>query len=300
MDSNVAISPADQIAAAKASVALVMSLCSFAIGLLPLKFADRWRSSTELPARISRIPTVASMLLCFGGGVLLFITLLHMQPDVWKSVRVLQVAGQLPTTDHLSDLIFCAGFFAAFIIDETVNKVRSRGHRTGTLAATAFQPSPKLIRGLFAVMALSFHEAFAGLSFGLQSMGPDDGEWGAYATVAASKLIVAFCLSLELAWSGARNPAIVACSAVFAIVTPVGVAVGMALTQCCTDVVADHSPSILYIVSLGLASGSLAFLVFSEVMPRHKQTGFMHLLFTVVGFCVMLLLQISTHYQQYT
>jgi len=282
-------------AARKAAVSLVLGLCSFGIGLLPLKFADRWRSSTERASHISRIPTVGSMLLCFGGGVLLFITLLRMQPDVRQWVRVLQEAGRLPGTDHLGDLIFCTGFFTAFVIDEIVNKVRSRQRRTGAPASAAQLP-PKFIRGLFAVVALSFHEAFVGLSFGQQAVGPDDGAWGAYATVAANKLIVAFCLGLELVWSGARNPAIVACSAVFAVVTPVGVAAGMALAQCCTDAVGHHLPDILYVVSQGLASGSLAFVVFSEVMPRHKQTGFTHLLSTIVGFCVMLLLQIASEY----
>lgn len=290
------MSPADRLAAAKASVALIMCLCSFATGLLPLKFAARWRSSR---ARISRKPTVASLLLCFGGGVLLFTALVHMQPDVRQSVRALQAAGQLPDTDHLGDLIFCVGFLAVFVIDEIVNKVRRCACRQGAIAAAvaAVRPTPKSFRVLFAVVALSFQEAFVGLSFGMQSVGPNDGVWSAYATVSANKLIVAFCLGLELAWSGARNQAIVTSSAVFAAVTPVGVAVGMALSQCCTDAAADPlSPGTVHVVSQGLAAGSLAYVVFLEVLPRHKQAGFTHLLSAIVGFCVMLLLQIACKY----
>ncbi|XP_060858250.1 zinc transporter ZIP1-like [Metopolophium dirhodum] len=300
MDSSVAmnsISTTDRIAAAKASVSLLLCLCSFATGLSPIKFAHGWRASR---ARISRKPTIASVLLCFGGGVLLFTALIRMQPDVRRSVHVLQVAGRLPDTDHLGDLVFCAGLFAVFVIDEVVNLTRGPGRRTGTIAATGVRPSPKSFRVLFAVVALSFQEAFVGLSFGMETAGPDDGVWYAYATASATKLIVAFCLGMELAWSGARNSAIVACSAVFATVTPVGVAIGMALSQCCDNAAAykPPSPGILHVISQGLGAGSLAFVVFLEVFPRHKHAGFTHLLSAIVGFYVMLCLQFATDYQQ--
>jgi len=151
---------------------------------------------------------------------------------------------------------------------------------------------------LFAVVALSFQEAFVGLSFGMETSGPDDPVWYAYATASATKLIVSFCLGMELAWSGARNSAIVACSAVFATVTPVGVAIGMALSQCCDNVVAykPPSPGILHVISQGLGAGSLAFVVFLEVFPRHKHAGFTHLMSAAVGFYVMLLLQFASKY----
>jgi len=293
---NNSVSTTDRIAAAKASVALILCLCSFATGLSPLKFANRWRSSR---VRISQKPTVESLVLCFGGGVLLFTALVHMQPDVRRSVQVLQAASRLPDTDHLGDLIFCAGFFAVFFIDEILNMERGRDRRPdSTAVATVRSPrTPKSFRILFAVVALSFQETFVGLSFGMASAGPDDGMWYTYATTSANKLIVAFCLSLELAWTGARNSAIVTCSAVFAAVTPIGVAVGMALSQCCTDPATyNSSQGIMHVISQGLAAGSLAFVVFLEVLPRNKDAGFTHLLSTFVGFCVMLLLQIASKY----
>jgi len=194
--------------------------------------------------------------------------------------------------------VFCAGLFAVFVIDEVVNLTRGPGRRTGTIAATGVRPSPKSFRVLFAVVALSFQEAFVGLSFGMETVGPDDGVWYAYATASVTKLIVAFCLGMELAWSGARNSAIVACSAVFATVTPVGVAIGMALSQCCDNAVAykPPSPGILHVISQGLGAGSLAFVVFLEVFPRHKHAGFTHLLSAIVGFYVMLCLQFASKY----
>uniref|UniRef100_A0A2S2P8J2 Zinc transporter ZIP1 n=1 Tax=Schizaphis graminum TaxID=13262 RepID=A0A2S2P8J2_SCHGA len=296
MDSNVAMSLAGRIVAAKACAALLLGMGSFAIALLPLKFTDRWRLSTEYASnRICRKPTATSLLLCFGGGVLLFTALLHLQPDVRHSVRALQAAGQLPDTEHLGDLIFCIGFFAVFGVHEATSKARVVfERRTG-----AVRPPQKSFHCLYVVVAaLSFHETFLGLSAGLQSAATAGGVWGAYAAAAVNKLIVAYCLGQELAWSQVRKPAIVTCSAMFAAVTPVGVAIGMALAQCCSVDAAAETPGVAEVVAQGLAAGSLAFVMFSEVLIRQKRSGLTHVLATAVGFGVMILLQTFTHRQQ--
>lgn len=58
-----------------------------------------------------------SLLLCFGGGVLLFTTFLHLAPEVRISVERHQTNSQLPTlgTLSLSELLFCAGFFSRLL-----------------------------------------------------------------------------------------------------------------------------------------------------------------------------------------
>ncbi|XP_050063550.1 zinc transporter ZIP1-like [Aphis gossypii] len=287
---------ADRIPAAKASAAFVVFLLSFVCGVLPLKLADRWPLTAEYTTRISRKPTVASLMSCFGAGVLLFTALVHLQPDVRQSVRGLQAAGRLPDADHFGDLIFCIGFFAAFAIYETMNR-KVRGGRDRRTADVAGQPPAGSYHcSLFvAVLALSSHDTFLGFSAGMRPPGPG-GVWRAFAALAANKLIVAYCLGQELAWSGARKTAVVACSALFAVVTPVGVAAGMALSQCCFPATAaDRSPDIVEVSSQGLAAGSLAFVVFFDVLPRQKLSGMTHMLSTVVGFSFMQLLQIVIH-----
>lgn len=288
-------SHADRITAAKTSAAFVVFLFSFICGLLPLKLADRWPLTAEHTTRISRKPTVASLMLCFGAGVLLFTALVHLQPDVQKSVRGLQAAGRLPDTDHFGDLIFCIGFFAAFAIYETMNrKVLGRDRRTADIAVQP--PAESFHCSLFvAMMALSSHDTFLGFSAGIRPPGPG-GVWPTFAALAANKLIVAYCLGQELAWSGARKTAVVAFSAVFAVVTPVGVAAGMAFSQCCAPATTDRSPDIVEVSSQGLAAGSLAFVVFFDVLPRQKLAGMTHMLSTVIGFSVMQLLQIVSKY----
>lgn len=436
----------DRITVAKTFAMLVLGLGSFVLGVVPLKLTKWWRkdptvvpppppppSSSFSSASSSSASSshgghshggdaaaaspVVSLLLCFGGGVLLFTTLLHLQPEVREGVSRLQRAGHLPDgqgTEHLGDLIFCAGFFMVFFVDEIVHSVldrcaaagrANRGsaeevlHRSMSLrrrtmsipraslqqqqqqqhsgspnsmpsmagsASTGsirellnkdekrYRPAARWsetsvrcgddrlqrappnhhhqqnhhhgfgddiekrltiktttepssddtagdehsFRGLFAVLALSFHEVFEGLAIGLEER--VDNVWYLFIAVATHKLVIAFCIGLELAWSKTRRPVLVMYVATFAVVTPVGIAIGMVLVQCGTDggsaAAADGSPGRVAVVLQGLAAGTLLYVVFFEVLARHKQSGFTHLLSILFGFSILLALQMMSEY----
>lgn len=397
----------DQIIVAKTFAMLVLGLGSFVLGVVPLKLTKWWRMDPAAAAAPSShhaghshggdsatgSPAV-SLLLCFGGGVLLFTTLLHLQPEVREGVGRLQKTGQLPDgqgTEHLGDLIFCAGFFMVFIVDEIVHSVLDRCaashadrssaeevlHRSMSLrrrtmsipraslagsggspssvpsvtggmsvasnkellndgkphdkryrpagwgsgvtapssALTAHRPrvdddtekQMKLdgdgdggpdgghsFRGLFTVLALSFHEVFEGLAIGLEER--VDNMWYLFIAVATHKLVIAFCIGLELAWSKTRRPVLVVYVATFALVTPVGIIIGMVLVQCGTGGTVDGSPGRVAVILQGLAAGTLLYVVFFEVLARHKQSGFMHLLSIMFGFSILLVLQMMSEY----
>lgn len=403
----------DQITVAKTFAMLVLGLGSFVLGVVPLKLTKWWRPKSSSASSSGSSAShgghshggdsatgspVVSLLLCFGGGVLLFTTLLHLQPEVREGVSRLQAAGQLPSGqgfEHLGDLIFCAGFFMVFLVDEIVHSVLDRcaaGHadrssaeevlhrsmslrrRTmsiprASLAGTS--PSPSSIpsvtgmssgsvkellgdkqryrsrsdnphhkhnnnngqlsrqrfgnggvgggdfekqtkasdcdgssiddsehsfRGLFAVLALSFHEVFEGLAIGLEER--IDNMWYLFVAVATHKLVIAFCIGLELAWSNTRRPVLVMYVATFAIVTPVGISIGMVLVQCGTGAGAvDGSAGRVAVILQGLAAGTLLYVVFFEVLARHKQSGFLHLLSIMFGFGILLALQLMSEYR---
>jgi len=392
---------------------LVLGLGSFVLGVVPLKLTKWWRMDPAAAAPSHQTgghshggdsatgsPAV-SLLLCFGGGVLLFTTLLHLQPEVREGVGRLQKSGQLPNgqgTEHLGDLIFCAGFFMVFIVDEIVHSVLDRCaashvdrssaeevlHRSmslrrrtmsiprASLAGSGGSPSsvpsvtggmsvtshkellqrndlsckphdkryspaawesggtaPSSIRfahhqqrvgdddtekqmklesgggpggvdgdhsfrGLFAVLALSFHEVFEGLAIGLEER--VDNMWYLFIAVATHKLVIAFCIGLELAWSKTRRPVLVMYVATFAIVTPVGIVIGMVLVQCGTGGAVDGSPGRVAVILQGLAAGTLLYVVFFEVLARHKQSGFLHLLSIMFGFSILLVMQMMSEY----
>lgn len=397
----------NEMTAAKTFAMLVLGLGSFVLGVVPVKLTKWWRKN---PAAVASQPghhshgggdvasgsPVVSMLLCFGGGVLLFTTLLHLQPEVRQGVERLQRDGALPNgdgTEHLGDLIFCAGFFLVFLIDEVVHSVldwcavahpdhgaadevlhRSMSLRRRTMsiprasltgspgsmpssaggtstasikellkeskkekryrAAAAWETAmaddrhqhqhhrhhvPQHLRfdddtekqtdpcksdaelaggghssfrGLFAVLALSFHEVFEGLAIGLEER--IDNMWYLFVAVATHKLVIAFCIGLELAWSKTRVTVLVMYVATFAVVTPVGIVVGMGLVQYGTGGSVDGSPGPVAVVLQGLAAGTLLYVVFFEVLARHKQSGFTHLLAIMAGFCMLFGLQLMS------
>jgi len=371
---------ADPLTAAKTVAMLVLGLGSFGLGVLPLKLTARWGGCNKDPQPThaghshaghvaAGSSTVVSLMLCFGGGVLLFTTLLHLQPEVRDAVEKLQRTGQLPSglgAENLGDLIFCAGFFMVFIVDEIVHSMldhrstanetlrrtmslrrravsiprasltgspgaggcgeadgsgneavstgeryrsledgggprankMSDGDRTESQAEKVHGGGENSFRGLFAVLALSFHEVFEGLAIGLEER--VDHTWYLFAAVATHKLIIAFCIGLELAWSKTQRSVLVTYVATFAAVTPLGIAAGMVLVQNAGAGTVDGTPGRVAVVLQGLAAGTLLYVVFFEVLDRHKQSGFLHLLSIIFGFCVLFVLQLISEYTRPT
>lgn len=79
---------------------LSLGLGSFFSGMLPSCFSDNARQ---------RHPLLISCLLCFGGGVLLSTSLVHMLPEARE---------KLP---EYAELLVCVGFFIVYLVDEIVH-----------------------------------------------------------------------------------------------------------------------------------------------------------------------------------
>ncbi|XP_025405653.1 zinc transporter ZIP3-like [Sipha flava] len=387
----------DPLTIVKMLAVIVLGLGSFVLGLVPLKLVQMWDRDQEIAASIrpratanlranatatrtarqvhESVSPAVSKLLCFGGGVLLFTTLLHLQPEVRDHVVQLQHAGRLPegpVIENLGDLIFCAGFFAVFAVDELVHwaldrfadshersgtgrrvralhrsmslrrrgravqaegsddpkaagtagkadeahndtedswsnaatvqdaavivieppaRERRDGERSITLTTAENANSGPSFRHLFAVLALSFHEVIEGLSIGM--MQNVDDTWYLFVAVAVHKLVIAFCIGQELAWSRVGKRVTVTYVATFAFITPFGISIGMALSYFDTN---DDSPGPLSVVLQGVASGTLLYVVFFEVLARHRKPGQWHLLSIILGFGIMFTLQMASKY----
>lgn len=85
---------------------LILSLGSYLVGILPVLFRLNRDSASSF---------LLSLLLCFGGGVLLSTSFLHILPES----RTL-----LP---DWADFIFCGGFFLLYFIDELVRLITTAG-----------------------------------------------------------------------------------------------------------------------------------------------------------------------------
>lgn len=147
------------------------------------------------------------------------------------------------------------------------------------------------LRGLLIVLALSVHELFEGLAIGLE--GSASNVWFMFAAVSAHKLVLAFCVGVELIVARTKIYLSVIFVFTFAVVSPIGIGVGMLVSNH-NSTAASSIPSA---VLQGLACGTLLYVVFFEILSKDR-SGLLGYLAIIVGFGVMFGLQqlVSGHH----
>uniref|UniRef100_A0A336MXY8 CSON009486 protein n=1 Tax=Culicoides sonorensis TaxID=179676 RepID=A0A336MXY8_CULSO len=141
------------------------------------------------------------------------------------------------------------------------------------------------IRGLLIVLALSIHELFEGLAVGLEPTAAS--AWYMFGAVSAHKLVIAFCIGVELVVIRTKVWLGILYVIVFAIVSPIGIGVGILLSE------SDNGDAFAVpsVILQGLASGTLLYVIFFEVLSKEK-SGIIQYCAVVVGFFLMFGLQI--------
>ncbi|XP_019865011.1 zinc transporter ZIP1-like [Aethina tumida] len=119
---------ADDLIVAKVVSMCVLGVVSFIIGLLPIKLTKL----ISIKSVNGDKNLLVSLLLCFGGGVLLFTTFIHLQPEVRTAFQHLEAEHAVPDIGvPMSELVFCIGFFFVYFIEEAVHCcLDSRTHNT--------------------------------------------------------------------------------------------------------------------------------------------------------------------------
>ncbi|ODN04452.1 Zinc transporter ZIP1 [Orchesella cincta] len=159
------------------------------------------------------------------------------------------------------------------------------------------------LRSLVGLVALSVHAGLEGLSVGLGRKAGD--VWYLCGAIAAHKLVIAFCLGMEV-----RNASSSPCTLVttsssaafkfryvlfFALMTPMGIAIGTIITEIVHEP-NEQTENTLVAVLQTLASGTLLYVAFFEVVLRERARfsgkGLAQLAFVVLGFATMCLVEI--------
>lgn len=368
---------------AKGTAMACLFLASMFFGLVPFKLVQwfNWHqtgSSANGPNGAAgsmdntRAGTIVSLMLAFGGGVLLCTTFLHLLPEVNENISGLQAAELLPTLPfHLPEFLMCMGFFMMYLIEELVHTFLHKHQKNAKNAEKAFQrgqnvrksilvagkrkksggdqlaPSISIaelidndamsekfrsdmthvesttvstiaksdeysthqhphhhhghshlpptgtgngddaivssIRGLLIVMALSIHELFEGLAVGLERSASN--VWYMFGAVAAHKLVLAFCVGLELIVTGTKRYLAIVYIVTFAAVSPIGIGIGILVTDDQSDDTRLASGFLQ-----GLACGTLLYVVFFEILQK-KRSGLRTVAAVFIGFSVMFGLQ---------
>ncbi|XP_022229015.2 zinc transporter ZIP1 [Drosophila obscura] len=141
------------------------------------------------------------------------------------------------------------------------------------------------MRGLGIILALSLHELFEGMAIGLE--GTVSTVWFMFAAVAAHKLVLAFCVGMELLVARTRSSLAIIYLITFSIVTPIGIGVGIGISQN----VKPNQPSVPSGILQGIASGTLLYVVFCEILTENH-AGWRAYIAALAGFALMFGLQI--------
>ncbi|CRK88730.1 CLUMA_CG002598, isoform A [Clunio marinus] len=136
------------------------------------------------------------------------------------------------------------------------------------------------IRGLLIVMALSVHEVFEGLAVGLEDT--TSNVWYMFGSISAHKVVIAFCIGVELMVHKTKTWLLVLYIFIYAIVSPLGIGIGIILSNGDDPEAFDVASVILQ----GLASGTLLYVIFFEILSKHKD-GIIQFLAVVFGFFLM-------------
>ncbi|XP_014249323.1 zinc transporter ZIP1 [Cimex lectularius] len=265
---------------------------SILFGVLPslLGLGTRYRDSVLLSA-----------LLCFGGGVLLSTSIVHILPDTRKNLN------------GWAEIVFCSGFMLIYLSDVILNFIRNWRAERSSLESLPYQTirqsygsishdggqdddlhgdemeemPPELKCSNFSlIFAFSLHSLLEGLVIGVEPT--VRGVLLLLLAVCCHKLLVAFCLGSELIADGRPTYKIVPPLSVFAVGSAAGIALGFVFQP-------DKMPSLNLLVPIlqDLAGGTLLYVVMCEILPRERrknQPSFINLVqyFAVlIGFSFM-------------
>ncbi|KAG5669715.1 hypothetical protein PVAND_000010 [Polypedilum vanderplanki] len=136
------------------------------------------------------------------------------------------------------------------------------------------------IRGLLIVLALSVHELFEGLAVGLEH--EPQNVWYMFGSVSAHKVVIAFCIGVELMVHKTQSWLMIVYIFIYAIVSPLGIGIGIWIS----NGTGSDSFIIASVILQGLASGTLLYVIFFEILSKNKE-GIWQYVAVVVGYFLM-------------
>ncbi|XP_041918556.1 zinc transporter ZIP1 [Alosa sapidissima] len=253
---------------------------------------------------------VLSFISCFAGGVFLAACLLDIIPDylsdISKEFQNRGVDSEFP----LAEFIMACGFFTVLILERLVltcsrrpseerqpllsNHSSGHGHGHGNGAINELEGSGghhthmdlqahSSFRSFILFLSLSLHSVFEGLAIGLQTTKSQVME--ICIAILIHKSIIVFSLSVKLVQSAVPPLWVAAYVLVFALMSPMGIAVGIGVMEAQLA-----SSALIQAVLEGLAAGTFVYITFLEILPHELNSPERQLpkvFFILVGFSVM-------------
>ncbi|XP_029437084.1 zinc transporter ZIP1 [Rhinatrema bivittatum] len=291
---------------------VTLLLLTVVCGLVPLFVLRCQRNAGSTDTRRK----ILSLVSCFAGGVFLATCLLDLLPDylsgISEALETLHITLQFP----LQEFIIAMGFFIVLVMEQIVLAYKDQSgslQETRTLLGTSVSnqiqtrhwhdgPAPlphqhgeervhihidfnshSIIRSFILVFSLSLHSVFEGLAVGLQETSSKVLEISLALLI--HKCIIACSLALKLVQSQLRQTVVVTCILLFAVMSPLGIGLGVALTES-SNAVHQLTRSVLE----GIATGTFIYITFLEILPHElssSQQRILKVLLLITGFSVV-------------
>ncbi|XP_023657021.1 zinc transporter ZIP1 isoform X2 [Paramormyrops kingsleyae] len=242
---------------------------------------------------------VLGLVSCFAGGVFLATCLLDLVPDYLVEINNafsnLGITLQFP----LPEFILAMGFFLVLVMEQIVLVLRDK---SGGFTGEREEPdrirhpsgegvhlhvdfnSHSAIRSFILVFSLSLHSVFEGLAVGLQQDKQQILE--ICLALLLHKSVISFSLALKLTQGQLRQAAVAGCLLLFSVMSPLGIGLGIALTE--TQSTPQHQ--LARSTLEGLAAGTFIYITFMEILPHElgsSQGRIPKLALLLTGFAVV-------------
>ncbi|XP_048476428.1 zinc transporter ZIP1 [Rhincodon typus] len=300
------MSPSLEVKVASLFLLLVLTVLS---GLLPLCVFRRAAGGSGSAGQ----RRILSLFSCLAGGVFLATCLLDLLPDFLSDMAAVLDKMKITLQFPLPLFIVVMGFFLVLIMEQIVLACRDQSSNleetqsllgrsasgnlhtqhhlsSGESGAQWEESGPHLhvdfnshsaIRCLVLVLALALHSVFEGLAVGLQEASSKVVE--TCIALSVHKCIIAFSLTLKLVQSRLKWTVVVSCVLVFAVMSPLGVGVGIAVTE-------DSSHQLVRCVLEGVATGTFIYVTFMEILPHELNSPHQRLckvILLILGFALV-------------
>lgn len=291
------------------------------LGLLPIKLASmlKWEDG-QMPS--NRAQKITSGLSCLGAGIILTTCLSHMLPEVHAFLELNIQEGTLPDTGlPLAEILVLCGFLMIYLVEELGHffldlwKRKKEDQNVHNLTKTHHdhQHEPHdhedlpldlltskersvqaAVRGFLIIFALSLHDLFEGIAIGITRQASY--VWYLLFAFSTHKFIIAFCIGTRMVTSGQiKKLLIIIYMFIFAVISPIGIGIGIALTEAGTTAEDDPVQGRAITILHGLATGTLLYIVFFEVLEKERQkgtNGLVQVSGVILGFVLLVLLQL--------
>merc|ERR1711915_671769 len=272
---------------------------------------------------------IASILLCFGAGVLMATSFVHILPESREGMLEVQESLGI---ECLPEVVFCGGFFLVYFIECLIHLVLSKSvksrkclhqslspcntipecpnpvlprehsedHEESPLSSCEVKSSkacPKEVNSVFSTAALrNFVTALALSSHSLLeglAVGVEKhvkDVWALFIAISLHKCVIAFCMCLELIQSGTSMLLFILYVAAFCLMSPIGIGIGIGISEVANSEYHEFTVSFLQ----ALSGGSIIYCVMFEIIQRERQkdvSGMLQLFGMFIGFVGMLALE---------